>query len=588
MKDAKHSKMLVDGIYSTAGKSTEAKLMSLRRTLGRGVDPAFDYSVFDNVQKVTKKSSENQDEIYLPGPWGELQRLLKYEHQSIDPASSNARVLQLPKAESMQKSKSLSNLQVKGSSSFTSRGRNDQHSIFYNTTDGAPVGTYNIRWNFVSDKVPVHYFPRSEKTVSESSQKNLSRTESKKVLNVSPSDNNLEHPSDIEGADKKVKSDNDGYHSRPRKMSNSTKETLENPNITLITPFRTGIERVKSVPSFEKSQSSHLDALMCDDAYRTVATLTKTAHDNADFDQIAKAKQKFTFKRSSSTDFIHKVGRKDETKQTLCATAAYDPDWRAVRPREGVSVPDMTLQQKRPDPGDWFIKKAVGCVALEKLGVAGDYWEREQMKRTVSVPDFDRMKSRYDDPAQKEKSYSDPADGQRKILLEKRDKAIDYDAIDKSIRPRGKSYCLVNMKRQIDRATVNRVHGGNPLEANPDSIVSNLYHPNDSGIVDMSWRCHVPNFSTMKPRQCAIDTEQEMLSKCGDDWSNMPYENRTTTAAVKSARQRTDAIKPFKRERKIGSSPAPISQIDKSHSLLVELRRGRDQAGFSSQTIVTQ
>lgn len=65
--------LVIDGVYSAGGKATEAKLTSLRRTLGNGnkvvgsilaafihflfktgVDPTFDYSVFDRVVRKSK------------------------------------------------------------------------------------------------------------------------------------------------------------------------------------------------------------------------------------------------------------------------------------------------------------------------------------------------------------------------------------------------------------------------------------------------------------------------------------------------------------------------------------------------------
>ena len=73
--------LVIDGVYSVTGKSTEAKLVSLRQTLGygsnlyphltcavpcdsyQGVDPIFDYSSLRRALPTGKKASGNQSNM---------------------------------------------------------------------------------------------------------------------------------------------------------------------------------------------------------------------------------------------------------------------------------------------------------------------------------------------------------------------------------------------------------------------------------------------------------------------------------------------------------------------------------------------
>lgn len=560
---------------------------------------------------------DRHDEIFLPGPWGELQRLLKYDQSSTDLNLVNARLQQQQRlSDQVQKSKSTSNLlDMKRSSSFSSRGRNDHNSIFNNTTCGAPVGTYNIRWDVVSDRTSVHVFPKALKSNFENvsntsdstmaSSSSLKKSKSSKNLlgtsqnlttianNNKDTTNNIEDNKNLANPNDKnnknafndlIVSDNDGFHSRPRRLSRSAQDTLANSVPSLISSFVTGIERVKSVPNFQKSPSSHSDALQYIPSYVAGTTTTLQATKNVNIEKMLNAKDSLSFNKPSFADFSSPLGRADDSaKKPICATTSYDPNWRAVRARSSIGATDMTLQQPRPDPAEWFVKNSAGCVAMEKLGVAGDYWEKEQLKKSISVPQFEKMAGRELNAMDRSGSYSnnrvESMDPETRRLFEERDKHINLSGLDRSSKSRKENYCLVDMKRQVDRSTVNRIYGGNPLEANPNTIMANLYHPNDATIVDLSWRCHAPNFSTMKSRSCAMETEAKLLEKCGGDWNKMPYENRTKTAAVKSSRQRTDAIQTFKREKKIGSSPAPVGRLDKSRARLMELRHGRDTAG---------
>ncbi|CEL98381.1 unnamed protein product [Vitrella brassicaformis CCMP3155] len=116
---------VIDGIFSQAGKSTEATLTSLRRTLG-DVDPTFDYSIFkrsaSHPSLQTQAYAEEDDEEthkYLLGPFLEINRRIRSKdapRRGIDALRK-----QSSGAESMRKSASAKELHSRRPSGAAAR-----------------------------------------------------------------------------------------------------------------------------------------------------------------------------------------------------------------------------------------------------------------------------------------------------------------------------------------------------------------------------------------------------------------------------------------------------------------------------------
>lgn len=176
--------MILDNCFSEIGRSTSQQLDALRRQLGVGIDPAFDYSAMEEMQKQLSKKkdkkrpgvedSASQDSFGPMSGLDQLRRALREkvgggqgaegEPGASDEADGASPSGQGPKQVQTEAHKKKS---AKPSAAFVSTSRNALYKLdIDNRFRAPPIGTYRPEEHLCRPRVKVKDFGLKDETKS--------------------------------------------------------------------------------------------------------------------------------------------------------------------------------------------------------------------------------------------------------------------------------------------------------------------------------------------------------------------------------------------------------------------------------------
>eukprot|EP00451_Oxyrrhis_marina_P014921 CAMPEP_0204322032 /NCGR_PEP_ID=MMETSP0469-20131031/8471_1 /ASSEMBLY_ACC=CAM_ASM_000384 /TAXON_ID=2969 /ORGANISM="Oxyrrhis marina" /LENGTH=544 /DNA_ID=CAMNT_0051303355 /DNA_START=19 /DNA_END=1653 /DNA_ORIENTATION=- len=145
------SGMFIEGTFSQIGRSTETELDGLRRQLGTGIDPAYDYSKMI-VHLAPKKVKDHEAEVPVTtGPLAELEKALS-EAAEMEALRDRHGDLESDRPETPARIRERR--RVRSSPCFTSMSRNERHKCTIEKQRHAPdVGKYRPKHDLVTQRV---------------------------------------------------------------------------------------------------------------------------------------------------------------------------------------------------------------------------------------------------------------------------------------------------------------------------------------------------------------------------------------------------------------------------------------------------